>query len=240
MCSAAILEQRVRLLEVRRNIISPPLVMESTPDALAWRVWRLRSRAENQTSKGPSRLPEIMPENTNMSLETVKKVVASLSRPEMSSTPWPKTDTDEELLSVLVQKLCHAVGNRWMILESIPVSIIDIYATAVEISLDSEVHIPGTRMCPPPPIWQRGKLPNKKKSCCGCCSCKCHNQTTVKPSGLGRILRTTPSISTISSDRSRKAKKHFQWLNKLLCWRRSKHISDGSTSSTASTRTILE
>ena len=233
------LESRVRALEARQRINSPPPIMESSLESIAWRVWRLKSKLTAKPAKPPSRFAELMPDTSDISLEKLRVAAAALGLPGAFATPWPKTDTDEVLLSVIVQKLCHVCGFRWQVLEPVPVERADIYAAIVEASLEAETCF--APFAAPPPGWQKG-IPNAKKGCCGCCSCNCHHRANAIIRHVNSTRRSTAGSSASSISDVPKRKTRFDWLKKLFCWRRREVIvvDDDASSVTSSSRTIID
>ena len=232
------LESRVRALEARQRVNSPPPIMESSLESIAWRVWRLKSKLNAKTANPPSRFAELVPDTSDISLETLRVTAAALGLPGAFSTPWPKTDTDEVLLSVIIQKLCHVCGFRWQMLETIPVERADIYAAIVEASLEAETTITPFRA---PPGWPRGVL-NAKKGCCGCCSCNCHSRANATIRYVNSTRRSTASSSASSISVTPRRKTRFDWLKKVFCWRRPELtvVDDDASSVTSCSRTIIE
>ncbi|KAH7134648.1 hypothetical protein B0J13DRAFT_641250 [Dactylonectria estremocensis] len=213
------LNTRVRRLESTHAITLPPPSLEPTWDSLALRICRLKQKtdASNYSKRTiDSDFASMVPDTLEISIETLQVMCSDLTRAQPAPPlAWPKCD-DDEMLDVIRQRLCHTAGRNRVVLKSIPISRLEIYAQLIGMTLKMEEETPRGMYGAMRPIPM-------KKSCCGCCLCYCHNQ---RPVGMGQ----PPVISHPGKSKSR-----FAWLKKLAFWR---SADDGSMSSKTSSTIV--
>lgn len=259
--SIANLDNRVRRLETSFCITPPPPVTEPTWKGLVWRVWRLRSRIPRDTvneleadaSTAGKDLVSMIRDSSEITLADVTSAVHSIKGVKKLD-PDDKFDSDDAQLSYCLQVLCNVIGENQSLLGCIPMTIVDIYATAVRVSIQFEKngrwgpHLPGMR----PPLVPARCGTKPAKPCCGCCSCFCHNNrpggiTVPPPARRGHVpARRAPRCRerSTSSERSerfvREKPSRFGWFRKLCFWKRDAVKDDESISSSDGSRTIVD
>lgn len=233
MTDLASLDSRLRNLEKAMYVALP------TPDAdpswlgLTTRLWRLRNnilkdgiavflgREATAVQDFQSMLPDV-----DISLDSIKKAVGSI-RTLAPRTEWPKSSSGEQMMSVILQTLCHIIGWRNNLIGKLPVTPIDMYIYAVEMSQIAEIFgQTQPRPIPRPPagpIPIPRPIPRNKKACCNCCACRCHSMGDVR----GR-----------KSSRSRPGRR-TKWLGRLLFWRK-KPVDDTASVSSSGSSTIVD
>jgi hypothetical protein len=112
-----------------------------------------------------------------------------------------------------------------------PVTPVEIYSRAIQMTHMAELHGPGRsrplpRTTPLPP----GVSTKPRKPCCNCCSCTCHHPVQ------SRRGRSSSSVSSRrdSSMSSVRPVGRFQWLRKLFFWQ--KKAADDASSASSSSR----
>ncbi|EFY89536.1 hypothetical protein MAC_04391 [Metarhizium acridum CQMa 102] len=227
------LEDRVRTLEAAIQITQPPPDTEQSWTGLAFRIWRLRGRMQ---SRGMAMMlvdhpwpaqddKSMLPNLSGISVQDIQKAIDSI-RTFAPRTLWPKEGSVDEMLSFVLQKLCHIAGWRNNSLRTIPVTPVDMYICALKQSLLAEVSGPvGPMPFVPPP------RPQPKKLSCGCCGCTCHKA----PVHFG-ILRHGHGERSLSQG----SKQKFSWLKKLLFWRKKEVDDIASTCSSGSSTAIVD
>lgn len=255
------LDRRVRRLEDSLKILSPPPVMELSWDGLVWRLWRLRERVRpamavlaGPPASGSSPERRLLPNPEEITLDSVKYAIESIKTPSqaMELHEWPKCANDDDMLSIVVQTLCHIAGKRYSSFDDIPLTKADIYVCAVHLSLSAEASArplpPGVVPLPPPaplplPVPPPPSFIRRKpaKSCCGCCSCYCHTPPRNPIEIRRRRARSERTVSTDSYTDVRDRKKtRFGWLSKLFFWRKPKPDRRGRSLSSSSSGTIYD
>ncbi|KAI5457411.1 hypothetical protein BGZ63DRAFT_77990 [Mariannaea sp. PMI_226] len=228
-----VIDSRVRILEDRYKIATPPPSVEATWESLAWRISRVHQSQPMMMGPGKAVVAKIfmdlLPDDLEISIETLKTICLELGRSRpigFTQSPWPKCTDDEEMLSVIRQRLCYVAGRERINYKGgIPVKKREIYAELVSLSLRLSPSNQTSRGWPvptggPPVILN----PHQKKICCGCCSCNCHDADNDDDDDDDSAYESESRWRKIFG---------FGWLRKLACWR-SKNDDDAMSTSTRS------
>jgi hypothetical protein len=225
------LDIRLRTLENRYNVKSLPIFIEPDWHSIAWRLASL-DRINGNLNKIDTVSPLMMPEPANISFKRLQTAVFGVPyRQGSNPTPDVEGRTEEEIMSILVQRLCHVAGSRGWKMSRIPENQEQLCAAVVAVSLELD------RIPMPPVGWtgmgRPGRPPMRglvypsagKKACCGCCSCKCH------PKKASDTLSTTSTSSSTVVESRLKRFFRFGWLRSVACWRKKKDFDDASSTS---------
>ncbi|KAH7146348.1 hypothetical protein EDB81DRAFT_883772 [Dactylonectria macrodidyma] len=211
------LNTRVRRLETTFGITLPPPSLESTWDSLALRICRLKQKtdASNYNKRTiDSDFASMVPDTLEITVETLQLMCSDVNKNNPAPPlPWPKCD-DDEMLDVIRQRLCYTAGRNRVVVDSIPISRLEIYAQLIALTLKLEEENPRGMYGPVRPI-------PAKKACCGCCLCYCH--VPVPP--------IRPNVINVG----KRPKKKLSWFKKLAFWRRSTDDTSSVSSKTSST-----
>ncbi|KAK7415953.1 hypothetical protein QQX98_005526 [Neonectria punicea] len=247
--SLAELSTRVRRLETQHGITLPPPSLSPTWDSLALRICRVQQKSHAKyprTKVADNSFAFMIPDGMDVSVETLQTLCSDLCRPRpplfsvAAAMPWPKCASDEEMLDVIRQRLCHSAGAHGILVAPIPITRIEIYAQLVALTLKIEEPEPQVRPGMPPVGMGGMRAPGAaKKSCCGCCLCYCHNNVQPGRSVLPRDTgKRWPNIINVQPRRRKSA--GFGWLKKLAFWRRSKYDDDWSSTTSGRSSTIVD
>lgn len=243
------LNTRVRRLESHYGITLSPPSLEPTWDSLALRICRIQQKSH---AKNPKMKPTdnsfafMVPDSLDVSIETLQTLCSDLCRsrpplfPVAAAMPWPKCATDEEMLDVIRQRMCHSAGAHRILVTPIPITRIEIYAQLVGLTLKLEepapLVVPGMAGMSRP----GGHQGVMKKACCGCCLCYCHNNVQTGRSVLPPDNRRRFSNIINVEPPKRKKTYGFGWLKKLAFWRRSRDDDDWSSTTSRTSSTIVD
>jgi hypothetical protein len=226
------LDIRLRTLENRLNVKSLPIFIEPDWHSVAWRLAGLDRVTTSHKIDTVS--PLMMPEPANISFKRLQTAVFSVPyRQGSNQIPDVEGLTEEEIISILVQRLCHVAGSRGWKMTRIPENQEQLCTAVVAVSLELE-------RIPMPPVWvqpPRGGRPAMRgrpgyplvgtKACCGCCGCSCH------PKKSSDTLSTTSTSSSTVVESRLKRFFRFGWLKSVACWRKKKDFNDASSTSSA-------
>ncbi|KPM42454.1 hypothetical protein AK830_g4086 [Neonectria ditissima] len=246
--SLAGLSTRVRRLEALHGITLPPASLDPTWDSLALRVCRVQQLTQAKSPKlrsADNSFAAMVPDSLDVATETLQTLCSDLCRPRSPHLPmaaamsWPKCASDEEMLDVIRQRMCYSAGLNRILVTSVPITRIEMYAQIVGLTLKLEEPEPNAGI--PGAIGPRGHPHVMKKACCGCCLCYCHNALPPRrPPVLPKHRKR--SLSSIINVRPQRRKKTsgFGWVKKLAFWRRSKHDDDWSSTTSSRSSTVVD
>lgn len=227
-------DARLRALEASQSITPPPPVSDVSWSSIAWRLWRLRyiflqritTITQRQLPRQTANASFLSAEDqSRITLQGIKGIVDTCT-PLYKFGEWPKCATDDEMFSVILQRLSHVMGQKNEFWEDIPITLLDLYVAAAEFSFKCET--PTVQRTMPPPGWDMIARPrgmNRYKVCCGCCACQCHSPTPLNAHKRG--FGNSPAGMKTPS-----------WLKKILFWRRKNrhcHLNHASSSSSDGT-----
>ncbi|KAI1502245.1 hypothetical protein F5X99DRAFT_379588 [Biscogniauxia marginata] len=227
------LDSRVRRLEARDGIMRPPPMQEQSWDALTWRLSRLRRPLSDRS------VPKLVPSYIKTSLPLLKNTVESIPAPVPMVWPDEGKLDEKELLSLVLQWLCHIAGRRSFRVDSIPFEVEAVCLLALNLSLDSESKLRGHLNQVPfptaPPVTIGHSGPGR--ICHGHCPC------SYQKSQLRDVLRSILDEHKRDHRRHTKKWRVVRWFRKLAFWRR-RHGDDdddeASTISTTSSGTLMD
>lgn len=172
------LERRLRDLEFKMGVISPPPMTDRSWEALGYRLIRLNRRGPGPRFRSAELWQWAMlmlPNAPDVSNSKILEIVAGIPWETKPSWLRTKISDENEEFSLILQYVCYLKGQRNF---GIVPKIIErpyLYAAATEISLDFDTNMfsglrpPAVFRCPPPPqqVMQLG---------CKTCNCKCHKK----------------------------------------------------------------
>jgi hypothetical protein len=200
------LDARICQLEQRAHYNSPPPTSKVTYETL---VYRLRRIERQWVSPRELQIPAYRDIDQSA-------LITILRRLHNKSLDYPKEDKIS-WLGAVSQQLCHTAGRYDLKAPDVLETVSQLYAFAVELSLDIESRNMPTRRPAMPHHGLLDSPPRISKACCGCCACYCHKDSR-------------PLLKDLKVEQNQRRGFHgFKWLKKLWCFK-SKDDDDSSIS----------